>query len=85
MIDLKPREEEIVRLVASGLSNKEIATALGITHQTVKNHLNSVYRVWQVNDRTQAAICVFALGIMQPAEAYRAMIGYTRRDEPEGV
>lgn len=57
---LSPREMEILKLVTRGLSNKEIAYQLGISHQTVKNHMTSILRKLDVEDRTQAA--VYALG-----------------------
>lgn len=57
---LSPREMEILRLVTKGMSNKEIAYQLGISHQTVKNHMTSILRKLDVDDRTQAA--VYALG-----------------------
>lgn len=56
---LSPREMEILQYVTRGLSNKEIALALQISHQTVKNHMTSILRKLAVQDRTQAA--VFAL------------------------
>jgi DNA-binding NarL/FixJ family response regulator len=56
---LSSRETEILRLITRGLSNKEIAYTLGISHQTVKNHMTSILRKLDVEDRTQAA--VFAL------------------------
>ncbi|MBN1430136.1 MAG: response regulator transcription factor [Anaerolineae bacterium] len=56
---LSPREMEILQCVTRGLSNKEIAQALQISHQTVKNHMTSILRKLTVEDRTQAA--VFAL------------------------
>ncbi len=56
---LSPREMEILKLVTRGLSNKEVAYTLGISHQTVKNHMTSILRKLDVEDRTQAA--VFAL------------------------
>jgi DNA-binding NarL/FixJ family response regulator len=56
---LSPREMEILKLITQGLSNKEVAFTLGISHQTVKNHMTSILRKLDVEDRTQAA--VFAL------------------------
>jgi DNA-binding NarL/FixJ family response regulator len=53
---LTPREIEILDYVAQGNSNKEIAYALGISDQTVKNHITSILRKLAVNDRTQAVI-----------------------------
>jgi DNA-binding NarL/FixJ family response regulator len=53
---LSPREMEILRHIAKGRSNKEVAYALGISRQTVKNHMTSILRKLAVNDRTQAAL-----------------------------
>lgn len=56
---LSNREMEVLACVTRGLSNKEIATQLGISHQTVKNHVTAILRKLGVEDRTQATI--FAL------------------------
>lgn len=56
---LSGREMEVLTYVTQGLSNKEIANLLGISHQTVKNHVTAILRKLGVEDRTQAAI--FAL------------------------
>lgn len=53
---LTPREVEILDSVAQGNSNKEIASLLRISDQTVKNHITSILRKLAVNDRTQAVI-----------------------------
>ena len=53
---LSPREEEVLRLLASGLANKQIARRLGISERTVKAHLTSVFQQLGVTDRTQAAL-----------------------------
>ena len=53
---LTPRELEILETVARGQSNKEIARTLGISDQTVKNHVTAILRKLAVNDRTQAVI-----------------------------
>lgn len=54
--DLTEREMEILRLIALGGSNKEIAQKLGITEKTVKNHISNIFQTLHVNNRTQAAI-----------------------------
>ena len=53
---LSPREMEILQHIAKGQSNKEVAYDLGISRQTVKNHMTSILRKLAVNDRTQAAL-----------------------------
>jgi DNA-binding NarL/FixJ family response regulator len=53
---LSPREEEVLRLVADGLANKQIARRLGIAERTVKAHLTNVFQQLGVSDRTQAAL-----------------------------
>lgn len=53
---LSPREMEILTHVTRGYSNKEVAYALDISRQTVKNHMTSILRKLQVGDRTQAAV-----------------------------
>jgi DNA-binding NarL/FixJ family response regulator len=53
---LSPRESEILRMVAHGDSNREIATRLFITEGTVKNHVTNILEKMNVTDRTQAAI-----------------------------
>jgi len=61
-IPLSPREMEILEYVTHGRSNKEIAYALGISHQTVKNHMTAILRKLQVDDRTQAAVYALSRG-----------------------
>lgn len=53
---LTNREKEILLRTAEGMLNKEIAAALHISEQTVKNHLFSIFRKLEVSDRTQAAV-----------------------------
>jgi two-component system, NarL family, response regulator DegU len=53
---LSPREMEILQQITMGRSNKEIAYHLGISRQTVKNHMTSILRKLSVSDRTQAAL-----------------------------
>lgn len=58
---LTPREEEIVRLLCSGMSNKEIAERCGITEQTVKDHLKHVYD--KVGTRQRTALIARLIGL----------------------
>ncbi len=62
LVPLSGREMEVLACLAQGLSNKEIATKLGISHQTVKNHVTAVLRKLQVNDRTQAVVYALQRG-----------------------
>jgi DNA-binding NarL/FixJ family response regulator len=59
---LTGREIEILDCIARGLSNKEIANDLSISSQTVKNHITSILRKLQVNDRTMAVIFAIQQG-----------------------
>jgi len=59
---LSAREMEILRLVVAGMSNKEIAYNLGISHQTVKNHITAILSKLGVADRTQAAVYALRRG-----------------------
>src|SRR5258708_6771976 len=70
-VPLSPREMEILRCVTRGLSNKEIANELGISHQTVKNHMTSILDKLNVEDRTQAAVYALQRGWVRMAEYRR--------------
>jgi len=61
---LSRREIEVLRLLARGASNKEIATGLHIAEGTVKNHLTSIFGKLDVNDRTRAALRARELGLL---------------------
>ncbi len=65
---LSAREMEILTLITRGMSNKEIASKLGISHQTVKNHVTSILHKLGVNDRTQAALCALQFGWVRLTE-----------------
>jgi LuxR family maltose regulon positive regulatory protein len=62
--DLSPREVEVLRLVAEGLSNKEIAQRLYISLRTVKYHTGNIFAKLNVNSRTQAVGQARVLGIL---------------------
>jgi len=59
---LSDREMEVLSCVVRGMSNKEIAKLLGISHQTVKNHVTSILRKFSVEDRTQAVVYALKRG-----------------------
>jgi len=61
-IPLSPREKEILEHVTYGMINKEIANKLGISQQTVKNHMTSILKKLNVKDRTQAAVTALRRG-----------------------
>ncbi len=61
---LTPRETEILRLLASGFSNREIAEALFLAEGTVKNHLSTVLAKLGVRDRTRAVLRALHLGLL---------------------
>lgn len=56
---LTNREYEVLTLIAEGLNNKDIAEKLYISEKTVKNHVSSIFKKLEVNDRIQAAIFAF--------------------------
>lgn len=59
---LTPRQMEVLELVTRGMSNKEIAYKLDISHQTVKNHMTAILRKLRCQDRTQAAVYALSHG-----------------------
>ena len=59
---LTDRETEILRLMAGGYSNKEIASSLGVAEGTVKNHVSNILSKMGVRDRTRAVLKAFELG-----------------------
>lgn len=61
---LSPREEDVVRCVALGLRNAEVAKELGISEETVKTHLNRIFRKLGVRDRMELALYATRAGIV---------------------
>ena len=65
---LSPREVEILDNIAQGGTNKQVAYALSISEQTVKNHMSSILRKLSVNDRTQAVVYAMRQGWIRMPE-----------------
>jgi DNA-binding NarL/FixJ family response regulator len=61
---LTERELEILRLMASGIGNREIAQALGLREGTVKNHVTNIFSKFSVADRTKAVLRAIAAGLV---------------------
>lgn len=62
--DLSERETEIIRLIARGLSNKEIASQLSVSEKTIKNHISRIFAKLGITARTQAAIHAMKAGLV---------------------
>ena len=61
---LTEREQEVLKLLSSGITNREIATALRLSEGTVRNHLSSIFAKLGVNDRTKAVLCALQRGLV---------------------
>jgi DNA-binding NarL/FixJ family response regulator len=65
--ELTTREQEVFRLIASGLSNPEIAQELYISEATVKTHITHILQKLNLRDRVQAVVLAYQTGLFEPA------------------
>ena len=63
---LSRREQEVLRLVAEGMENQEIATALFVSVETIRTHVKSILRKLHARDRAHAVALAFRLGLLAP-------------------
>lgn len=66
---LTERETQVLRLIAQGKANKEIARALAISEETVKSHVSNIFSKLHVNSRTQAALYARRVGLIKDEDA----------------
>ncbi|MEV8631715.1 response regulator transcription factor [Streptosporangium sp. NPDC051023] len=69
---LTPREAEVLRLIARGLSNAEIATVLFISEATVKTHINNLFAKARLRDRVHAVTYAYRHGLAEPETGWEA-------------
>jgi DNA-binding NarL/FixJ family response regulator len=68
MPPLTDRELEVIKALARGQSDRQIATSLGISEKTVRNHTSNIYRKLHIFDRTQAVIYAIREGVIDVEE-----------------
>ncbi|MND45644.1 Transcriptional regulatory protein LiaR [compost metagenome] len=68
-MNITERERDVMLLVGQGKTNKQIGLDLGISHNTVRDHVSSLFKKLNVKSRTELAILLATSAIQQPAHA----------------
>jgi DNA-binding NarL/FixJ family response regulator len=66
LAQLSAREEEVLKLLATGETNRQIARRLFVSEETVKSHVAAIFRKLEVSDRTRAAVLAVRAGLVDP-------------------
>lgn len=69
MLQLTSRQKQVLKLLTDGMTNKEIATELGLSEYTIKIHITGIFKTLHVSNRTQAVIVARYVGVNSDSEA----------------
>ena len=72
--ELTPREKDVVALVAEGLTDREIAATLGLSRNTVSNHVTIILLKLRARSRTDAAVRAVTHGIVRVEPSFRVLV-----------